>query len=380
MCGPQVRFCERGPGKPGPLLGDPGARSGARTTGREDPVSDGGAPPQHAEYFPTGELWQDESDSRYEHYRRYLFNGKEMDISTGLFHYGARHYDPRLGLWMSPDPILDRYMKGRPSFGVYQPRNLGLYTYTWNRPTTLQDPDGRFVPILIGIAVGVAMDVGVQYLEKRQAGEELTWENWDPWRTAISGGFGALGGAGAWGAAKLGTSIGHAVFYSGISGSAVSMAQTATMQRYRGEEFDPQEVAEAGAYGFMGGLVGGVVGVGASAALSRGAPASREAVLIGLGMRNANRGGLGGPLGGTGSATAKGASAGAAVTKGATDATGALAEEGYKRSAPGGDRPAPSETAGGGSSHGRPPTPPTGRPVRPEERRAVDSFERNYVP
>ena len=57
---------------------DPGARSGARTPGREDPVSDGGAPPQHAEYFPTGELWQDESDSRYEHYRRYLFNGKEM--------------------------------------------------------------------------------------------------------------------------------------------------------------------------------------------------------------------------------------------------------------------------------------------------------------
>ena len=45
MCGPQVRFCERGPGKPGPLLGDPRARSLASTRGREETLLDGRASP-----------------------------------------------------------------------------------------------------------------------------------------------------------------------------------------------------------------------------------------------------------------------------------------------------------------------------------------------
>ncbi len=223
------------------------------------------------------------------------------------------------------------------------------------------------------------MDVGVQYLEKRQAGEELTWENWDPWRTAISGGFGALGGAGAWGAAKMAGSIGEAVFLSGASGFVVSGAQAATMQRYEGREFDPQEIAAASALGFMGGLVGAAAGGAASAALSRGAPATREGVLLGLGMRSANRGGLGGPLGGARSATAKGGSGGRATAQGASDAAGAVAEEGYKRVAPGADPPAPSETTGGGASHGRPPVPAQGRPARPEERRAAEHFEKHYV-
>ncbi|WP_437741284.1 RHS repeat-associated core domain-containing protein [Sorangium sp. So ce1504] len=98
---------------------------------------------QRDEYFPSGELWVDASDSRYELRRAYVFTGKELDQATGLYYFGARYYDPRSSVWLSPDPILDEYMAGGPSGGVFNPGNLGLYSYTLNNPVNLVDPDGR---------------------------------------------------------------------------------------------------------------------------------------------------------------------------------------------------------------------------------------------
>ncbi|WP_438033471.1 RHS repeat domain-containing protein [Sorangium sp. So ce204] len=99
---------------------------------------------QHVEYLPSGELWADQTDSRFQNRQPYLFTGKELDLSTGLYHYGARSYEPRLGVWLSPDPVLAEYMAGRINGGVYRPINLGLYTYTWNNPVAFVDPDGRY--------------------------------------------------------------------------------------------------------------------------------------------------------------------------------------------------------------------------------------------
>ncbi|WP_437646447.1 SpvB/TcaC N-terminal domain-containing protein [Sorangium sp. So ce362] len=99
---------------------------------------------QHVEYLPSGELWTDQTDSQFQNRQPYLFNGKELDLSTGLYHYGARSYEPRLGVWMSPDPVLAQYMAGRINGGVYRPINLGLYTYASNNPVVLVDPTGQF--------------------------------------------------------------------------------------------------------------------------------------------------------------------------------------------------------------------------------------------
>ncbi|WP_437951376.1 SpvB/TcaC N-terminal domain-containing protein [Sorangium sp. So ce296] len=111
---------------------------------------------QHVEYLPSGELWTDQTDSRFQNRQPYLFNGKELDLSTGLYHYGARSYEPRLGVWLSPDPILDQYMRGAPNGGVYSPSNLWSYTYTGNNPVVCIDKDGRFAWIAVAaVAVGV---------------------------------------------------------------------------------------------------------------------------------------------------------------------------------------------------------------------------------
>jgi len=43
-----------------------------------------------------------------------------------------------------PDPILNEYMSGGGnSGGVYNPANLGLFSYTHNNPVNLVDPDGN---------------------------------------------------------------------------------------------------------------------------------------------------------------------------------------------------------------------------------------------
>jgi RHS repeat-associated protein len=60
----------------------------------------------------------------------YLFNAKELDEETGLYYYGARYYDPRISLWLSADPLQEKYP------------NVSTYTYTFQNPVKYIDPTG----------------------------------------------------------------------------------------------------------------------------------------------------------------------------------------------------------------------------------------------
>jgi RHS repeat-associated protein len=95
----------------------------------------------HQEYFAFGETWVAESGPKAP--VAYQYNGKEFDKETGLYYYGARYYNPRTQLWQSPDPALPSYLDGAPNGGVRNPANLASYTYTYNNPVRLTDPDGR---------------------------------------------------------------------------------------------------------------------------------------------------------------------------------------------------------------------------------------------
>ena len=99
---------------------------------------------QHHEYFASGEPWTVEIDSKYSFRKFTTFNDKELDAFTGYYNYGARYYEPRLGTFLNPDPDLSGYMQGARNGGVHSPRNLGLYTYTWNNPVMFRDPTGRY--------------------------------------------------------------------------------------------------------------------------------------------------------------------------------------------------------------------------------------------
>ncbi|WP_247653588.1 RHS repeat-associated core domain-containing protein [Flavobacterium sp. CS20] len=83
---------------------------------------------QHAEYLPFGELLTDEHLNS--HNTRYKYNGKEFDQETGNYYYGARYYNPKTSLWLSVDPLTEKYPEWSP------------YNYTMNNPILLYRPNG----------------------------------------------------------------------------------------------------------------------------------------------------------------------------------------------------------------------------------------------
>lgn len=61
---------------------------------------------------------------------RYQFTGREFDPATGLQYSRARFYDPKIGRFISEDPI------------GFNGRDFNLYGYVWNSPTGYTDPLG----------------------------------------------------------------------------------------------------------------------------------------------------------------------------------------------------------------------------------------------
>lgn len=62
---------------------------------------------------------------------RYKFNGKELDEETGFYYYGARYYNPKFSIWLSVDPLAEKFP------------NMSPYVYCNDNPINMIDPDGR---------------------------------------------------------------------------------------------------------------------------------------------------------------------------------------------------------------------------------------------
>ena len=79
------------------------------------------------EYMPSGEQFLEQRSTWGTSYK---FNGKELDQETGLYYYGARYYTAMENIWLSVDPLSDKY----PS--------MSAYMYCAGNPVILVDPDG----------------------------------------------------------------------------------------------------------------------------------------------------------------------------------------------------------------------------------------------
>ncbi len=65
----------------------------------------------------------------------YKYTDQELDPETGLYNYGARYYDPMIGRFISPDPIVQ---------APFNPQSLNRYSYCINSPLMYVDPSGYF--------------------------------------------------------------------------------------------------------------------------------------------------------------------------------------------------------------------------------------------
>jgi RHS repeat-associated protein len=203
---------------------------------------------QHTEYFPTGETWVDESSNKQR--TPYLFSGKELDEETGLYYYGARYYDPRTGIWQSADPLLGSYLDGAPNGGVNSPVNLAPYTYTYNNPVRLTDPDGRWVNIAIGAGVGALIATGVEGYRQYRAGE------FSGTRLLGAAAGGAITGAVA------GATMGASLAVQATAATGASVVAGAVTREINGEEQTAKAVLTDAAVGLVGfGVATGVTKV-----------------------------------------------------------------------------------------------------------------------
>ncbi len=127
----------------------------------------GGNVVQYIAYTPYGETFIEERNVT-----PYKFNGKELDAETGLYYYGARYYDPTTALWLGVDPLAEKYPGVSP------------YVYCAGNPVKYVDPDGRWVHIVIGAAVGAMINGTVAAIEGK-SGKQI----------AAAGTAGAMAGA-----------------------------------------------------------------------------------------------------------------------------------------------------------------------------------------
>jgi len=81
------------------------------------------------------------------------FTGQKLDRGTGLMYYGARYYDPALGMFLSPDTVV-------PEPG--NPQGLNRYAYVYNNPLKYTDPSGHFA-WFVAVPVGALIGAGVTY-------------------------------------------------------------------------------------------------------------------------------------------------------------------------------------------------------------------------
>lgn len=84
---------------------------------------------EHLHYLPWGEDFVRQRSTDW--HAIYTFSAKEKDAETGYSYFGSRYYSSELSIWLSVDPMADKY----PS--------LSSYTYCANNPVKLVDPNGE---------------------------------------------------------------------------------------------------------------------------------------------------------------------------------------------------------------------------------------------
>ncbi|MFA5540139.1 MAG: RHS repeat-associated core domain-containing protein [Bacteroidales bacterium] len=113
-------------------------------------TNDLGQTTQIIAYMPYGEDWVNRNFTQ--NFRSsYKYNGKEKDPESGYYNYGARYYGGNLPIWLSVDPLSDKYP------------HLTPYNYCANNPIMLVDPDGREIDVTESINKDGKREINIKF-------------------------------------------------------------------------------------------------------------------------------------------------------------------------------------------------------------------------
>jgi RHS repeat-associated protein len=151
------------------------------------------------------------------------FVGKEKDKETGLYYFGARYMESRIGRFISPDPVgpVDERTGKINEKMLLNPQRLNRYAYGLNNPYKYVDPDGEAAieirhflearqqllgwapswlqdilmpidisigPIAIESGGGKIVGKGVGKVDEAIKGSKLLWGTWDDYAKVIVNG------------------------------------------------------------------------------------------------------------------------------------------------------------------------------------------------
>jgi RHS repeat-associated protein len=102
------------------------------------------------DYAPYGEQIDTTPDTE-----RQAYTGKLHDDVTGLTYFGARHYDPEMGRFLSPDPV---------AFVDDNAMSFNRYLYVNNNPYKYVDPDGEFLNFAAKFVLDVGINIALNYV------------------------------------------------------------------------------------------------------------------------------------------------------------------------------------------------------------------------
>ena len=106
------------------------------------------------------------------------YTGQFDDELTNQMYYGARYYDPSMGLFVQGDPEIQN---------IYDPQFLNHYTYVRNNPYVLVDPDGKNARVYLNREAAIIFKEGslagpwghyaVAIDDPANIGQEILFEN-----------------------------------------------------------------------------------------------------------------------------------------------------------------------------------------------------------
>ena len=180
------------------------------------------------------------------------FTSKERDAETGLDYFGARYMSSAQGRFTGIDPAFESEI-------LEYPQTWNRYSYVYNNPLRLTDPDGRCpncVAAGVGALIGGAIEGGIDlYSQLRQNGGDWSQINRGELSGSIAGGAvaGGLAGFTLGGSLVADIAVGGAANVVGgvVNRSIQNAAGDATIDPLGGDEV---------ATDFVAGAAGGAIG------------------------------------------------------------------------------------------------------------------------
>ncbi len=118
------------------------------------------------------------------------YTGHEHLDMFGLINMNGRMYDPVIGRMLSPDPYVP---------DATYTQDFNRYSYARNNPLSYVDPEGEFITLAVGIAIGVGALMGGYTGYKIAEAKGYDVGNWQTWGYmlggAVIGGFSGYAGA-----------------------------------------------------------------------------------------------------------------------------------------------------------------------------------------